>query len=303
MVSIKEIRRQLAGAVLYTQRPLAGARAGQFRIRVRGSGSDLDQLRDYQPGDDVRFIDWKSSARIQHLVVRDYRDERSRTINLVCDLSRSMDFGSGKQRLRDCAAEVALSLAVLCENAGDACGLFLARDCLEQRLVPSVGAGQTARVASALATENVAEKAIGDLGGWCMALGARQVRSSVIFILSDFIGDFDEDFRKYALPLAQKHLLVAVRLLDQSEQCPQLVGRHWLLQDSEGTDGRSINLRLESALECDAAAKALNQWRIMQENTLRKVGFLVCDCCSSRPIVPQLCAELRRCGLFLGAKK
>lgn len=290
-----DLRRQLKGVMLYTRRPLAGARAGHFRVRARGSGSDLDQLRDYQPGDDVRYIDWKSSARVQRVVVRDYRDERSRTAHIVCDTSLSMDFGSGR-RMIDCAAEVAAAIAIMCENAGDACGLFLASDGLHMRYAPAIGVQQTTRIMSALAENvSVAQRPPATaLDAWCADLGAQRLRSSILFVLSDFSGDFGTQLSTYALSLARHHILVAVRIRDASERFPHIVGRQWLLRDSES----ACSIRLESMGASVQAAGCLTEWRREQEMTLRAAGFLVFDCVVEEPLIGQLCAGLRRCGLM-----
>lgn len=307
MTELREIRRQFTGAMLQTRRPLAGARAGQFRVRVRGAGSDLDQLRDYQPGDDVRFIDWKSSARMQKIVVREYRDEQSRLVHIVCDQSRSMDFGVGARRMRDCAADVATALAVLCENAGDACGLLLAGDRLSERLKPASGSQQTARIAAAFLSENpaelMAEPPARSLGQWCAELGAQNLRASLLFIISDFIGDFDKQFTKYALSLARRHVLVAVRIRDESERSPYQIGRSWLLRDSEILSPDAQKLRLETLSDGVSAAKALEVWRRKQEHELVGAGFLPCDCFTDRPLATELSVGLRRWGLFTGRKK
>lgn len=300
-----ELRRQLKGAMLYTRRPLAGARAGQFRVRARGSGSDLDQLRDYQPGDDVRFIDWKSSARVQRVVVRDYRDERSRTVHLICDTSRSMDFGIGARRVCDCATELATGIAVLCENAGDACGLFLAYDQLCERISPAIGMQQTGRIATALTSaygeRPVARHSCG-LSAWCAQVGRQNMRSSILFVISDFIDDADAELMHYAAPLAQHHLLIAVRVRDESERYPQLVGRRWLLRDSEVSSDVRADVRLETMHGCIEAAQRLAAWRREQESALRRGGFQLLDCFTGGAIGEQLCLGLRRCGLFVGRK-
>ncbi len=303
MAMLYELRRQLKGAMLYTRRPLAGARAGQFRVRARGSGSDLDQLRDYQPGDDVRFIDWKSSARVQRVVVRDYRDERSRTVHLVCDTSRSMDFGIGARRVCDCATELATGIAVLCENAGDACGLFLAGNKLCERMSPAIGTQQTARIAAALmsSSHGVEQSHAGKpsgLGAWCAELGRQNLRSSILFVISDFVEDRDEQLMNFAKPLTQHHVLVAVRVRDASERHPQLVGRRWLLRDSETT----CDVRLETMRDCMGAAACLDAWRREQESELRRLGLLLFDCFTDVAIGEQLGAGLRRCGLWAGRK-
>lgn len=322
MSMVYEIRRQLAGAMLYTRKPLMGARAGKFRVRTRGAGSDLDQLRDYQPGDDVRYIDWKSSARVQHLVMREYRDEQSRTIQLIVDRSRSMDFGLHARSMRDCAAEVAMALAVLAENGGDACGLFFAGDQLYQRVDPAVGAQQTERIAGLLVADNRALEServstvSRSRGNWGADLGAHNLRASVLFVLSDFIGPgfidtFDLELIKHIRALAKKHLLVAIRVRDESERHPESVGRQWLLRDSELFGKAERYLRLETMADCELAAKKLFLWRHEQEQALLSAGFLSCDCFAGSSaakscdgsIVQQLCAGLRRLGIFTGRKR
>src|SRR3989339_183510 len=146
MEGLSELRRHVSSAVIQTRRMLTGSRAGQFRIMTRGSGSDFDQLREYQPGDDVRFIDWKSSARGQHLVVREYRDERSRSIHLLLDCSQSMLFGTSEKRLYERAASVAAIVAVMGENAGDAVALHFMRQNLQTATPLLVGRQQTDRI-------------------------------------------------------------------------------------------------------------------------------------------------------------
>ncbi|MCL5436366.1 MAG: DUF58 domain-containing protein [Candidatus Dependentiae bacterium] len=299
MSRLQEFRRQLKGSLLRTSRPLAGARAGQFKVRARGSGSDLDQLRDYQAGDDVRFIDWKSSARVQRVVVRDYRDERSRTVHLVCDISRSMDFGMGTHRISDIAQETALMLAVLCENAGDACGLFLADERVSMRLAASIGLQQTARIQAALSAAVSASRpdevhAPANLGTWCAQLGLHRLRSSLLFLISDFATDIDRTFATWALPLARRHVVVAIRLRDESERYPGLLGNRWLLRDSE----EAASLRLEAASDAFEAAEQLTGWRREQARELTRAGLLVCDLFSDGDTQQQLSAGLQRAGLL-----
>lgn len=296
MEQISELRRQLRGDILFTRRPLSGARAGQFRVRMRGSGSDFDQLRDYQPGDDIRSIDWKCSARVQKVVVRDYREERSRNIRVVCDTSRSMDFGMSGCSAYKTAEQLATAIAILCENAGDACELLFAGNCVTSFGSPSVGSRKTDQIKHAFFGAPRSDRSVG-FSTWCRELGRFNLPNSLIFFITDLVEEKD-DCADYLSYLAHKHHLFVIRIRDESELFPQLLGDRWMLRDSE----RSCHMRFGFSHDFVRVKHTIAAWRKTQLDTLRHTGIGCFDCFSHIPIIPQLRAGLRQHGMLAGRK-
>ena len=109
-VDVAKLLHQLEWTVL---RRLDGLLQGDYRQLIRGNGLEFADLREYQPQDDVRHIDWQATARTQTLYVRTYQEERDMTAWLIVDLSGSVRFGSGERSKHDLALEVCAVLARL----------------------------------------------------------------------------------------------------------------------------------------------------------------------------------------------
>ena len=92
----QEVLLKIKGLELKVRGLLQGVAVGDFTTTQKGSGFEFNQLRDYQEGDDIRFIDWKSSAKLNKLIVRQYLEERNRVIWLAVDVSESLRYGSGE---------------------------------------------------------------------------------------------------------------------------------------------------------------------------------------------------------------
>ena len=88
-----DVQKKIKRVELYTKRLLGGSLVGSSRSAIKGLGFEFDQIREYQVGDDVRTIDWNASARMNTLLIKQYIEERSRTVIVVVDVSRSMLFG------------------------------------------------------------------------------------------------------------------------------------------------------------------------------------------------------------------
>src|ERR1700722_2651935 len=104
---------------LYTQRLLSGSLSGDARSAQKGVGFEFDQLREYQPGDDVRFIDWRASARMDSVLVKQYREERSRTVMIAVDVSGSSAFSSSELLRSDIFAQIGSMLSLVAEYGRD----------------------------------------------------------------------------------------------------------------------------------------------------------------------------------------
>jgi uncharacterized protein (DUF58 family) len=199
-------------------RRLDGILQGDYRSLFRGNGVDLVDLREYQPGDDVRAIDWNVTARMDTPYVREYNEDREITAWFLLDLSPSIDFGSGDgERLkRTVLIDFVATLARLMTRRGNRVGAMFYGTSLE-RVVPARGGrDQVLRLIDDLLRQpRLAHAPFTDLAP-LLAAGASAVkRRSLVFVVSDFISVPGWE-RQLAL-LNRRHEVVAVRLHDPRE--------------------------------------------------------------------------------------
>jgi len=203
-------------------RPLDGLLQGAARTLLRGAGIDLADLREYQPHDDVRHIDWNVTARLDTPHVRVFTEDRDMTAWFLLDLSPSVDFGTPGQAKRDLLAGFVGVLARLLQRHGNRVGAVLhdGSATMGQVLPARGGRNQVLQLLHALLNSAAppgfaAPPGITDLRRLlCGAQGLLRRRSAV-FVLSDFLSTPGWD--KPLARLAQRHDVVAVRLLDPLE--------------------------------------------------------------------------------------
>ncbi len=207
------ILRRLEWTVL---RRLDGLLQGDYRTLFRGSGIDLANLREYQAGDDVRYIDWNVSARMQTLYVREYEEDRELTAWFVLDLSPSVDFGSDAISKRAVLAEFVAVMARLLTGRGNACGAMLFSAGMDRIVPPRGGRRQVLHLLNLLAARpRLVRAAPTDLGAVLRQAAGILRRHAVVFVVSDFISR--PGWEKPLGFLARRHDVVAIRLLDPSE--------------------------------------------------------------------------------------
>lgn len=205
-------------------RRLDGLLQGDYRTLFRGFGLDFADLREYQPNDDVRYIDWNVTARMNVPHVREFQEDREVAAWFLLDLSASVDFGSGEVRKRTLSAEFVTVLARLFTRYGNRVGALLYRNRIEavvparsgrrhvlhllDRMLRVAGAAEPITPAQPGGHETDLAELIGR---------AQQVitRRSVVFVVSDFISKPGWE-RSLAL-LARRHEVIAVRLYDPLE--------------------------------------------------------------------------------------
>ncbi len=213
-----EVLRRLEWTVL---RRLDGLLQGDYRTLFRGSGLDLADLREYQHHDDVRYIDWNVTARLQTPYVREYAESREIAAWMLLDLSGSIDFGSQHVTKQSVSRDFVAILARLLTRHGNRIGAILHREGVEAVLPARGGRQQVLQLLHTMARtpERVAGRARGQRTDLRQPLRAalQMIRKrSMVFIVSDFLS-----VPGWAAPLAQlvqRHEVVAVRLLDPLEQ-------------------------------------------------------------------------------------
>jgi uncharacterized protein (DUF58 family) len=198
-------------------RRLDGALQGAYRTVFRGTGIDFADLRTYTAEDDVRHIDWNVTARMDEPYVREYTQDRDLTAWLVLDLSASMRFGAEEHRKDSVLAELAVCLARLFAQGGNRVGVILYDNGFQRVIPPRTGRNHVLRVTHEL-TEPHTLRGNGqstDLDAMLRLAAATARRRSLIFVISDFIGDVD--WEPALTRLSQRHEVVAIRVVDPVE--------------------------------------------------------------------------------------
>lgn len=209
----REIFQQVRQIQIRTGRMVSDLLAGAYTSAFKGRGMEFEDVREYQPGDEVRSIDWNVTARMQFPHVKNFREERELTVILVVDLSASGEFSSVKKSKRRLLAEIAALLALSAVQNNDRVGLLLFTDRVEKFLPPKKGVSYALR----LIRELLAYRPIGrgtDLTGALAYLGRIQKRRGICFVLSDFM---TADPSQQLTLTAQRHDLVSVCMSDPKE--------------------------------------------------------------------------------------
>lgn len=196
------------------RRDVVSQMGGSHRSLFRGTGLAFEEVRPYEPGDDVRAIDWNVTARMGEPFLKRYVEERELTWMILLDISRSMDFTTGAMRKREIAVELAALTAALALFHGDRVGLLLFGSKLEGCWRPRKGGQATlSLLQNALVRE---PKAAGSNLDQALRQASRLIpRRSLVLLVSDFLGgDFGPAFRA----MGRRHDLIAVRIVDPREQ-------------------------------------------------------------------------------------
>jgi uncharacterized protein (DUF58 family) len=198
-------------------RRLDGQLQGAYRTVFRGTGIDFADLRTYMPDDDVRHIDWNVTARMDEPYVRQYTQDRDLTAWLVCDRSASMRFGADGHGKDTVGTDLAVCLARLFTQTGNRVGAILYDHGFQRVIPPRTGRNHVLRLTHEL-TQPATAPADGrrtDLDAMLRLAASAARRRSLIFVISDFIGDVD--WEPALTRLAHWHEVVAIRVVDPIE--------------------------------------------------------------------------------------
>jgi uncharacterized protein (DUF58 family) len=188
--------------------------AGQYLSVFHGRGVEFSEVREYQPGDDVRSIDWNVTARLGTTFVKRYIEERALTVIFLIDLSASGRFGSRGRTTGDLATEVTAVLALAAARNHDRIGALFFTDRVEHYLAPRQGRRQALRLVSELLTFEPAGTGT-DLAKALEYLEPILRRRTVLFILSDFLA---EGFEAAVARAGQRHDVIPLQLVDPRER-------------------------------------------------------------------------------------
>jgi uncharacterized protein (DUF58 family) len=198
--------------------------AGQYLSAFKGRGMEFSEVREYQPGDDVRDIDWNVSARFGRPFVKIFHEERELTVILLLDLSASNRFGTRKRFKREVIAEVAGLLSFLAIRTNDKVGAILFSKEVDKFIPPQKGAGHVWRLIKEIFSFNPPSKTT-DIGAALDYLNRVIKRRAIVFLISDFMVRISEkDLIRSLMLTSKKHDLTALKVRDPAEKSLPKVG-------------------------------------------------------------------------------
>ena len=261
----REILKKIRQIELRTNRLVNETLGGQYHSVFKGQGMNFEEVREYQPGDEVRTIDWNVTARMNHPFVKKFVEERELTLMLVVDLSGSGLFGSGEQSKRELAAEIASVLAFSAIRNNDKVGLILFTDDVEKFMPPRKGRRHVLRVIREILFFEPQRRGT-NMSGALEFLNQVTAHRAITVVISDFLepmavesmtdqlleATVNRNFsrakrKKPASSLAtalrqanRRHDVVAVQVVDRHELELPALGR-LILQDAETGDVVEVN--------------------------------------------------------------
>jgi uncharacterized protein (DUF58 family) len=276
----REILRKVRQVEIRSRKFVDESLVGAYHSVFKGQGMDFAEVREYQPGDDVRSIDWNVTAKMDRPFIKVYEEERELTIMLIVDVSASGDFGSSQQTKRELAAELASVLAFSATRNNDKVGLILFSDTIEKVIMPKKGRAHVLRVIREILFYEPQQTGT-DLPMAMRTLNRLIKRKAVCFLLSDFLTPETQEWIRPStegkrgelqsmLTLTNKrHDLICIHLQDSRETILPKVG--WIvLEDSETGQLIEINTndpKLQQIYSQQNSNRLLNM-----ETTFRRSG-------------------------------
>jgi uncharacterized protein (DUF58 family) len=209
----RDTLRRIRRLELTTRKAVSDALAGQYHSVFKGRGMAFSEVRPYQPGDEVRAIDWNVTARAGEPFVKVFTEERELTVLLLVDVSASGDYGSKERSKAEAAAELCAQVAFSAIENGDRVGLVLFSNRLEKVVPPRKGRKHVLRLIADVLTHRPEGRGT-DLTLGLSTLLELQRRTAVVFLLSDFLADGYERALRIA---ARRHDVVPVAISDPAE--------------------------------------------------------------------------------------
>ncbi|KAA9131010.1 DUF58 domain-containing protein [Marinihelvus fidelis] len=231
------LRPRCHALMLPMHRPAASALAGAYRSRFRGRGVDFEESRNYQPGDDIRNMDWRVTARTGRPHTKVFQEERERPVLIILDASPSLFFGTRVRLKSVAAAQMAAAIAWTAVKRGDRVGAFLSAPGEHQELRPAGGRRGAMRVVQGL-VDWLDPARMGD-GREPLSATLERARhtlrpGSLVLVISDFFG-LDDDCNRHLSRIRQHNDVIGCQVLDPAEESLP-PGRYPI------TDGRQVSL-------------------------------------------------------------
>ena len=249
--------------------------AGEYHSQFKGRGMAFSEVREYQPGDDVRSIDWNVTARMNRPYIKVYEEERELTVMLLVDVSGSRNFGSVSQMKRDTMAEVAATLAFSTIENNDKVGVIFFSDQIEKFIPPKKGKSHVLHIIRELLSFEPQHTGT-DINAALQFLTNAQKRRCTAFLISDLIGAYPQPSpqgRGHVDPVviaSRKHDLSAIQIYDRRDAEIPNVG---LLKVRDPETGARVWVDTSLSSVRNAYAQAWRDQQAALETIYTKTGM------------------------------
>lgn len=277
----KEILKKVRQIQITTRRMVNDVLAGDYQSAFRGRGMEFEEVREYQPGDEVRSIDWNVTARMGHPFVKRYVEERELTVVLLVDMSSSGKFGTTDRLKQEVTAELCAVLAFSAIIHNDKVGVILFTDAIEKFIPPKKGPKHVLRVIRELLYHE--PKGSGtNIAAALEYLNKITRRRAVVFLVSDFLS---EGYERDLQLSSKRHDLIPITITDPREMEFPKIGLIELEDAETGervvVDFRSLRARREYA----RGARSDYQSR---KEMFRSLGIDSIDVVTDKPYIHEI---------------
>ena len=239
---------------------------GEYVSAFKGRGMEFNEVREYEPGDDVRLIDWNVTARMNQPFIKEFKEERELTLILLVDVSSSGGFGSAEKLKNEVSAEIASILAFAAIKNNDKIGLIVFSDKIEHTISPKKGKAHIWNIIRTILNFKPEGKGT-NLSLPLEYLLNIQKRKATVFLISDFQDDGYEAKLKLA---KQKHDLVAISITDPREETLPDVG---LIQLEDAESGETLLIDTHDNEMTTQYAKQFQHKRAKRKTYFSSIGI------------------------------
>ncbi len=267
--SAAEILKRVRRIEIKTRNLVQEVFTGEYHALFKGQGLEFNEVREYQPGDSYRDIDWNVSARFGHPYIKKFRETRELNVLFIVDLSASNQFGTKGQLKAEFIAELTAVLSFSALSNQDKVGLLLFTDVIEKYLPPRKGRKYTLQILRDILYHEPLGKGT-DLAG-VLSYAVRLLKKrSIVFVISDFQA---HDYQKPLQLLSQKHDVIALQVIDPAERDLPAGGLVRLFNPETG-DSDIIDLSNPKLHRRYKHFAEVEQEQLIKKMTLAKVDLL-----------------------------
>lgn len=283
----KEVIRKVRRIQITTSRKVTDVFAGKYQSVFKGAGMEFDEVRNYNPGDEIRSIDWNVTARMGHPFVKKFVEERELTIMILLDVSMSKKYGTRGNLKSEIAAELCSVVAFSATQNNDKVGMMTFTDRVERFIPPRKGLRHVLRVVR----EGLYNTPVGtgtDIKNVLEHLNRTATRRTITFVVSDFM---DEGYAKTLAITNKRHDVIAVSITDPSEiKLP----RAGLVRLKDAETGQVFTVDTSSAEAADIYGLSSAKFLERRSDIFKEAGVDNIDILTDRSYVEPLIRFFRK---------